>query len=315
MRDARNLYPQLCVLLIVWLWSSCGFSQTTLVSVESVKKANSTLVVANNRSRIPLTLSLNLVRSNNIASSASWPIVRYIAPGQTLELVEISAFNKQQRYEFFYKFNYVIGSPVAQHDPTAKYRLPFISEQPIFVGQAPDGPIFSHNAVSNKNAIDLVMPIGTPIVAARSGYVIENIKQFADNGLAKPEFMDKANLVRILHDDGTWADYAHLKQYSSHVFPGQRIEAGMFIGLSGNSGFSTEPHLHFHLQKNTNGVIVSLPIEFWHPVKGKITPRYHTWLAPEKNTSTTTIPTKKLKECVRKDSIIDDAVLKCMKQT
>lgn len=93
--------------------------------------------------------------------------MRYIAPGQTLELVEISAFNKQQRYEFFYKFNYVIGSPVAQHDPTAKYRLPFISEQRCpSAGQAPDGPIFSHsNAVSNKNAIDLVMPIGTPIVA------------------------------------------------------------------------------------------------------------------------------------------------------
>ncbi|WP_423680118.1 M23 family metallopeptidase [Undibacterium sp. WLHG33] len=315
MRDARNLYPQLCVLLIVWLWSSCGFSQTTLVSVESVKKANSTLVIANNRSRIPLTLSLNLVRSSNIASSASWPIVRYIAPGQTLELVEISAFNKQQRYEFFYKFNYVIGSPVAQHDPTAKYRLPFISEQPVFVSQAPDGPIFSHNAVSNKNAIDLVMPISTPIVAARSGYVIENVNQFADNGLAKPEFVDKANFVRVLHDDGTWAEYIHLKQYSSHVSPGQRIEAGMVIGLSGNSGFSTEPHLHFHLQKNANGIIVSLPIEFWHSIKGKITPRYHTWLVPEKNTSTTTIPTKKLKECVRKDSIIDDTVLKCMKQT
>ena len=314
MEKVRNLHFQSALLLVAWLWSSCCFSQTTLVSVESVKKANSTLVVANNRSRIPLTLSLNLVRSSNIASGTGWPIVRYIAPGQTLELAEISAFNKQQRYEFFYKFNYVIGSPVAQHDPTAKYRLPFISEQPVFVGQAPDGPIFSHNAVSNKNAIDLVMPIGTPIVAARSGYVIENVNQFADNGQAKPEFMDKANLVRILHDDGTWADYAHLKQYSSHVFPGQRIEAGMFIGLSGNSGFSTEPHLHFQLQKNTNGVIVSLPIEFWHSIKGKIIPRYHTWLAPEKNTSTTIVPTKKLKECVRKDAIIDDAVLKCMKR-
>lgn len=60
-----------------------------------------------------------------------------------------------------------------------KYRLPFISEQPVFVGQAPDGPIFSHSAVSNKNAIDLVMPIGTPIVAARSGYIMENISQIA----------------------------------------------------------------------------------------------------------------------------------------
>jgi len=173
-----------------------------------------------------------------------------------------------------------------------KYRLPFISEQPVFVGQAPDGPIFSHSAVSNKNAIDLVMPIGTPIVAARSGYIVENIKHFADSGQAKPEFMDKANLVRILHDDGTWADYAHLKQYSSHVSPGQRIEAGMVIGLSGNSGFSTEPHLHFQLQKNTNGVIVSLPIEFGHPVKGKITPRYHTWLASEKILQRQSFPQK-----------------------
>jgi len=172
----------------------------------------------------------------------------------------------------------------------AKYRLPFISEQPVFVGQAPDGPIFSHSAVSNKKCHRSRHAYR---YADCCGQIwLHHGKHFADSGQAKPEFMDKANLVRILHDDGTWAVYAHLKQYSSHVSPGQRIEAGMVIGLSGNSGFSTEPHLHFQLQKNTNGVIVSLPIEFGHPVKGKITPRYHTWLASEKILQRQSFPQK-----------------------
>ena len=58
------------------------------------------------------------------------------------------------------------------------------------------------------------------------------------------------NYVRILHDDGTMGVYLHLMRGSVAVREGQRVEAGMQIGRSGNTGNSTGPHLHFVVQRN-----------------------------------------------------------------
>ena len=59
-----------------------------------------------------------------------------------------------------------------------------------------------------------------------------------------------ANLVRILHDDGTWAEYAHLNRSTIRVRPGDVVERGEYIADSGNTGFSSGPHLHFVVQRN-----------------------------------------------------------------
>ena len=51
---------------------------------------------------------------------------------------------------------------------------------------------------------------------------------------------------------GRYAFYAHLKPGSLRVRPGERVKKGQVVGLVGNSGNSTEPHLHFHLMDNTS---------------------------------------------------------------
>jgi len=73
---------------------------------------------------------------------------------------------------------------------------------------------------------------------------------------------DKANHVRILHDDGTMALYAHLDLASVSVGRGARVAAGQAIARSGNTGFSTGPHLHFVIQQNVGMDIRSVPFRF-----------------------------------------------------
>ena len=105
------------------------------------------------------------------------------------------------------------------------------------------------------------MPVGTPIVAARGGVVVETLNTQEGRG---PD--PSGNYVRILHDDGTMGVYLHLEQFSVQVNEGQRVAAGQKIARSGNTGNSTGPHLHFVVQKNVGLAVESIPFDFNQPV-------------------------------------------------
>ena len=120
----------------------------------------------------------------------------------------------------------------------------------------------THTDPSSRYAIDFVMPIGTGVFAARGGVVIEVASDFFEAGLDPNVNGPRANMVRVLHDDGTMSLYAHLNWNSIRVVPGQRVARGEYLADSGNTGFTTGPHLHFVVQRNSGGAIVSVPVEF-----------------------------------------------------
>jgi murein DD-endopeptidase MepM/ murein hydrolase activator NlpD len=88
---------------------------------------------------------------------------------------------------------------------------------------------------------------------------------FDKAGLDLEKYGGRANYVRILHDDGTMALYAHLREEGVLVRVGQRVRAGQRIGLSGNTGFTSGPHLHFALQVNRGMRLVSVPFRMIGP--------------------------------------------------
>jgi murein DD-endopeptidase MepM/ murein hydrolase activator NlpD len=162
-----------------------------------------------------------------------------------------------------FDYGYVIGNPGAVHAPQRPYRAPFALAQSFTVTQAPPDAV-THTDLASRNAVDIAMPVGTPVHAARDGMVINVAHRFFRGGLT-PQVSDEANFVQILHDDGTTAIYAHLQMDSVRVRPGQRVQRGQYIANSGNTGFSSGPHLHFVVVRNAGLRSESLPVAFAGP--------------------------------------------------
>jgi len=122
---------------------------------------------------------------------------------------------------------------------TPKYSLPFHPSRDIKRQRAP-----FHKVIGCVYCIDFAMPLYTPVLAARSGEVIACESRYNKN-YKKPENAGHCNYIRILHSDGSTAEYAHLAWRSLKVRKGQKIRRGQIIALSGNTGYATYPHLHF----------------------------------------------------------------------
>lgn len=93
-------------------------------------------------------------------------------------------------------------------------------------------------------AIDFGLPIGTPLVAARAGEVVAVRDHFPDGNDTDLE----ENFVMIRHEDSSVARYLHIRQGGSRVKVGDSVRQGQRIALSGNSGQTGGPHLHFDVQ-------------------------------------------------------------------
>ena len=109
-------------------------------------------------------------------------------------------------------------------------------------------------------AYDIATPIGTPLYAMRSGTVVGVRDKYPDTGGGRSR-SSKFNYVWIEHDSGYRSVYIHLQQDFNSVLnlqKGDKVEAGQMIGYTGNSGWSTGPHLHIEVQKpKSAGRIVS----------------------------------------------------------
>jgi murein DD-endopeptidase MepM/ murein hydrolase activator NlpD len=161
---------------------------------------------------------------------------------------------------FNYSWRVVLGKPGATHRPHEPYRVPFALGSSFKVTQTYPQRI-SHTTADTAYAVDLAVPDGTPIYAAREGTVI-NVHHDFFRGAPDPALLDQANVVEILHDDGTIGLYAHLHWESIRVQPGQGVRRGQYIADSGNTGQSTGPHLHFAVIRNAGMRAESVPVQF-----------------------------------------------------
>lgn len=206
------------------------------------------MILAQNRGPAPVWASVNLVNSGNATIDHPSPITVVVPAGETVSLATVHGTVPGQQYRIATNYKFSIGTPDVVQSPDFTYLLPFKDGQAVTVGQALGGKITTHNNPASKYAIDFTVPIGTPIVAARKGRVVDIDQNYSAGG-ADP--LLKANHVLILHEDGTLGLYSHLAQNRISVTFGQRVEAGELIGYSGNTGYSTGPHLHFVVLSNT----------------------------------------------------------------
>ncbi|MBP8115661.1 MAG: M23 family metallopeptidase [Chitinophagaceae bacterium] len=144
-------------------------------------------------------------------------------------------------------------------DSSYVYTLPFQVKKKVLLIQGYES-MFSHKG---EKALDFKVKNGTKVYAARNGIVTATREDSDKRGL-KPENLSDGNYILIQHEDGSVANYWHFQKESVLVNVGDTIQAGQLIGLSGNTGYSAFPHLHFEVRGNdATGNFVQLPTRFY----------------------------------------------------
>ena len=209
----------------------------------------------------PVSVDIRFEIADNVQSQPRLP-ARIVLPGLSetpaVHITPIIA-NASFRYQLHYA--YMPGDFRARQSSDAHYRLPFPESERFSIAQAFGGEV-SHTDKQNHYAVDSAMPEGTPILAARDGVVMTVDNDFYGAGQDLSKYGDRANNIRIVHGDGTMAVYAHLQLESARVSVGDHVHAGQQIALSGNTGFTRGPHLHFVVQQNVNMDLVAVPFKF-----------------------------------------------------
>ncbi len=213
-----------------------------------------------------------VVASGPVTALPGQSVRQVIPAGATMKLLTITAGSSDVMATADFKTAWVFGDPDAIHAPDLPYRPPFAAGQRFQISQASPDAI-THVSSDSRYAVDIVMPEQTAVYAARGGMVIEVAHSNFRGGADWGKFGAQANVVRILHDDGSFALYAHLSWDSIRVRAGQRVERGEAIAASGNTGYSTGPHLHFVVVRNAGLRVESVPVTFSAGVGVVMTPR------------------------------------------
>lgn len=255
--------------LLVLVFCCCNALMDTVllgqnVEIERKVEGDSLVFYIANASHMPFYVKVNVnekvpadsrMYSNFVLGDqgqrAKFLVVPVIDAADTTELLQESFGNIRLEH----------GDPLTvKPDGSFQYALPFQRKKTYKLIQGFKGR-FSHNKPASMFALDFAMPIGDKVCAARAGRVVK-VKEDSKEGGPSAKYRGKDNHVVVLHDDGTLAYYVHLKYQGVLVEEGQLVEKGELLGLSGNTGYSTQPHLHFVIRKPTVDGPVSIPFRF-----------------------------------------------------
>lgn len=215
------------------------------------------VIEATNPGLVPYTvvLTLDLV---NMKSSAGLLVRKLVIPSKKKIMLARLTPNPGQTYSYKYNYRSYLGNTVLPPTSTGfVYQLPFEAGKAYTLIQGNNGS-FSH---SNKAALDFMMPENTTVCAARAG-IVAQVKQDSNDGCPTSDCKEQGNYIIIYHEDGSYATYVHLRQNGSLVNIGQQVTAGTPIGYSGNTGWSSSPHLHFDVAIPNELEKTTIPVTF-----------------------------------------------------
>ena len=166
-----------------------------------------------------------------------------------------------------------IASLDLQEGPVGAYRYPWQGGVSYTVGQGNNNPTGSHNG-SQAWAFDFSLPAGTQIRAAREGtveWLQENLTAtYNPNQPTGPGNMpfpngsrqNWGNAVRLRHAGGFTSWYFHIQANGVLVNVGDVVTQGQVIAISGNTGRTSGPHMHFQVQADSIDWGQSVPCTF-----------------------------------------------------
>lgn len=242
----RQGISALAALLVMHSSASAACDEDWL-TVNETRTGDTLAISAQNTNAYPVTYAIR-VRDSKSGYSASKSFTGSLDAQQSRQLLEMPGASLDAG-KLSVSCRWTIGRENIEHDDDHRYLLPYADGTSYRVLQG-FGSRFSHRG-NEQYAIDFNMPVGTPVHAARGGIVARTVdsnnKGCWEDGCGK-----FANFIVVLHDDGTTGEYYHLQQNGALVAPGDRVTAGQKIGLSGNTGHTTMPHLHFAVYRATS---------------------------------------------------------------
>ena len=214
---------------------------------------------AENPSAYPITYTLK-VRARNMTAGGPKTVTRTLLAHESHLVMTLSKKSTDVEGKYRYNYDWTVGNQHAIHDDQYVYRLPYASGKSYRVIQG-YGSRFSHTGLE-QFATDFLMSEGTPVHAARGG-MVARVEEANTVGCWRAGCGAHANFVVILHEDGTTGEYYHLQQDGALVDVGDRVFAGQEIALSGNTGHTTIPHLHFAVYRAIDwGKTQSIEVRF-----------------------------------------------------
>lgn len=235
-------------LLLFALLCTCGpatlLAQRTdedpKISLSNREKNDLIEIVAANEEYVPCSVIVTFELENMVVMESRADTL-VLAPRSDTVLYTLKQINPKKGYGYGYTYQFAHGDyRKLAYDTNYVYELPFAAGTSYRVAQGYNGR-FSH---AGEAALDFSLPEGTPVHVARSGTVVRVVDKYHQH-CDEPRCADFNNTIEILHDDGTYADYVHLRQRGTTVTVGQQVATGNLIGYSGDTGYASGPHLHF----------------------------------------------------------------------
>jgi len=228
------------------------------ICIDEISADNDIELHARNLRDFPITYTLR-VYARDYAVAGPNTVTRTLEPRESHQTMKLQGREDKKGY-YGYDFKWTVGRMDAKHDDNYRYALPYGDGHSYRVLQG-YGSRFSHRG-HEEYAVDFDMPTGSAVHAARSG-VVARIEESNSKGCWEDDCGQYANFVVVLHPDGTTGEYYHLDHEGVLVEVGDTVTRGQKIALSGNTGHTTMPHLHFAVYRPISwGRTQSIPVRF-----------------------------------------------------
>ena len=152
----------------------------------------------------------------------------------------------------------------------SKIALPIPENKAVQIVQGYNGS-YSHFKATSKFAIDFELNVGDTIFAAYEGFAVQ-VREGYTKGGNDIKLLDHANNIIIYNPQtGLFFQYSHLAFQGALVEVGEWVKQGQPIGISGMTGYTDIPHLHFNvLAPDPRELrLISVPVDFIEGYSGK----------------------------------------------
>lgn len=201
------------------------------------------------------------VSGNNIVVIPATPKVRPISRDDRDPIAIVRRLDPSKPYNYKSVAQNVFGVRNAKPDLQYQYSFPFQAGTQCLISQGFGKGTHARQS-QDEYAVDFSLPIGSLIYSSRDGEVVGIEDSFNNRG-GGYESVHFCNSIKIKHRDGSYANYAHLSYRGVFVKLGDFVRKDQLIGLSGNTGMSSGPHLHFDVSYyDAAGKSWSVPVLF-----------------------------------------------------